>query len=91
MLGITPAWFLSLSLLCLLVETRGRIGEGIRTRDSRTSFQDNKTQGSARIGGDVDQALQELQGQTGEVHVKGTPVRKSCLVVLQSVLFVAGL
>ena len=90
MLGITPAWLLSLSLLCLLVETRGRTGEGMRTRDGRTSFQDNRQQGSAKIGGDVDQALQELQGQAGGVHVKGTAVR-NCLAVLYSVLFIAGL
>ena len=90
MLGITPAWLLSLSLLSLLVGTRGRTGEGIRTRDGRTSFQDNRTQGSAKIGGDVDQALQELQGQAGEVHVKGSPVR-NCLAVMQSVIFIAGL
>ena len=84
MLGITPAWFLYISLLCLLAETRGRTGEGIGTRNSRTSFQENRSQGSARTGGDVDQALQELQGQTGEVYVQGTSVRK-CLVVIRPI------
>jgi len=84
MLGITPAWFLYISLLCLLAETRGRTGEGIGTRNSRTSFQENRSQGSARTGGDVDQALQELQGQTGEVYVPGTSGYQSRKLVMNA-------
>ena len=67
MFGSTPAWLLSLLLACLLIQSSLGAVAG--------SFRDMRAVGSARQSGAVEQALQDLQDQTGDVFVKGNPLK----------------
>ena len=67
MFGSPSAWLLNLFLALLHIQSSLETVAG--------SFRDMRAVGSARQSGAVEQALQDLQGQTGDVFVKGNPVR----------------